>query len=148
MLSQLMYIILSASVPSWPKILQGQITTSNWDHQKSNMPFICMAYLTAQCNDNDYHFNLYKVMNTTRAVIGPCLKSVRVNTRYRMLRAWCLVVSYHLLGYRHTNDVTEKLLSLLCTTWRGVFRSVINHIWTAEMKWKWRSDRRNERNWT
>ena len=90
--------------------------------------FICMAYLTAQCNDNDYHFSLYKVMNTTRAVIGPCLKSVRVNTRYRMLRAWCLVVSYHLLGYRHTNDVTEKLLSLLCTTWRGVFRSVINHI--------------------
>ena len=37
--------------------------------------FICMAYLTAQCNDNVYHFTLQQVLNTTRAAIGPCLKS-------------------------------------------------------------------------
>ena len=44
-----------------------------------------------------------------------------------------------------------RMVTTFFQHWKAVEKKVlmiyeINHIWTAEMKWKWRNDRRSERN--
>ena len=48
------------------------------------------------------------------------------------------------LSYEATDVGSRSIVGLYVAMKEMIYE--INHIWTAEMKWKWRDDRRSERN--
>ena len=48
------------------------------------------------------------------------------------------------LSYEATDVGSRSIVGLYVAMKEMIYE--INHIWTAEMKWKWRNDRRSERN--
>ena len=58
-----------------------------------------------------------------------------VTSRYRVM--------LYQLSYEATDVGSRSILGLYVAMKEMIYE--INHIWTAEMKWKWRNDRRSER---
>ena len=70
-------------------------------------------------------------------------KKFRTLTGFKPVTSRYRVMLYH-LSYEATDVGSRSIVGLYVAMKEMIYE--INHIWTAEMKWKWRNDRRSERN--
>ena len=99
------------------------------------------------CNTlNDENEEMIVAVNSIYAIAWRSLKKIQdFNGVWTRDLAITDAMLYQ-LSYEATDGVSRSIVGSYVPVKEMSVNDIWNHIWTAEMKWKWRNDRRSERN--